>query len=135
MTFGTASCFWPFTACSIIRPAVVSLGSRTLLLLMQLFSSNFAVYTRHGTLYMVFRIHLARLPSEQHIVYGFSHTFGPFTLGAAHCMRFFAYIGSGCPRCGTLYAVFRIHWVRLPSARHIVWKNKRGFRRFLLRGI
>jgi hypothetical protein len=35
---------------------------------------------RSGTLYSVFRIHLARLPSQWYIVFGFSHTFGSFPL-------------------------------------------------------
>ncbi len=49
-------------------------------------------YVTVGTLYLVFRIHLARLHYWRHIVFGFSHTFGPLTLPSAHCIRFSAYI-------------------------------------------
>ncbi|KHL95776.1 hypothetical protein QW71_10480 [Paenibacillus sp. IHB B 3415] len=32
------------------------------------------------------------IPTGKHIVFGFSHTFGPGTFMAAHCIRFFAHI-------------------------------------------
>ncbi len=74
-----------------------------------------------GTLYSIFRIYLARSPSTRHIVFDFSNTLDPVTLCAAHCIRFFEYIGPVCPLRGTLYSIFRIHWTRLPPARHIVF--------------
>ena len=60
-------------------------------------------------MYSVFRIQSARLRYWRHIVFGFSHTFGSFTLLAAHCIRFFAYIWLVYVTGGTLYSVFRIH--------------------------
>jgi hypothetical protein len=79
------------------------------------------VYVTGGTLYSVFRIHLARLRYLRHIVFGFSHTFGSFTLLAAHCIRFFAYNRLVYVTGGTLYSVFRIHLARLRYWRHIVF--------------
>jgi hypothetical protein len=78
-------------------------------------------YLRGSTLYSFFRIHWVRIPSWRHIVFVFSYTLGPVAFAEAHCIRFFAYIGSGSLRGGTLYSVFRIHWVRIPSRRHIVF--------------
>jgi hypothetical protein len=54
---------------------------------------------------------LVRLRYRRHIVFGFSHTFGSFTLLEAHCIWFFAYIWLVYVTGGTLYSVFRIHWL------------------------
>jgi hypothetical protein len=56
------------------------------------FAYIWLVYVTIGTLYSIFRIHSARLRYRRYIVFDFSHTFGSFTLLAAHCIRFFAYI-------------------------------------------
>jgi hypothetical protein len=79
------------------------------------------VYVTVGTLYSVFRIHLARLRYRRHIVFGFSHTFGSLTLPSAHCIRFFAYIWLVYVTVGTLYSVFHIHSARLRYLWHIVF--------------
>jgi hypothetical protein len=90
------------------------------------------VYVTGGTSYSVFRIHLARLRYWRHIVFDFSHTFGSFTLPAAHCIRFFAYIWLIYVTGGTLYSVFRIHLARLRYQRHIVFGFSHTFGSFTL---
>ena len=69
---------------------------------------------RASTLYSVFRLHLAWWPSRQHIVFGFSLTFGPVAFAPAHCVRFFAYIWYDGLRASTL-SVF--------SFSHTIWSN------------
>jgi len=64
---------------------------------------------------------LARLRYCRHIVFGFSHTFGSFTLVSAHCIRFFAYICLIYVTFGTMYSVFRIHLSYLRYRRHNVF--------------
>jgi hypothetical protein len=76
-----------------------------------------------GTMYSVFRIHSAHQPYRRHNVFGFSYTFGSFTLSLAHCIRFFAYIRLINPIIGILYSVFRIHSAHLPYR----WHNVFGF--------
>jgi hypothetical protein len=100
-----------------------------------------------GTLYSVFRIHSARLRYRRHIVFDFSHTFGSYTLPAAHCIRFFAYIrlvyvlSAHCIRFfayirlvyvtgGILYSIFRIHSARIRYRRHIVFGFSHTFGSF-----
>jgi len=73
------------------------------------FTYIWLVYVIFGTLYSVFRIHLAYLRYLRHIVFGISHIFGSFTLPSAHCIRFFAYIWLVYVTFSTLYSVFRIH--------------------------
>jgi hypothetical protein len=90
------------------------------------FAYIWLVYVTGGTLYSVFRIHLVRLQYRRHIVFGFLHTFGLFSLPVAHCVRFFAYIwlvylpSAHCIRFfayiwliyvtgGTLYSIFHSH--------------------------
>ena len=85
------------------------------------FAYNWLVYVTGGTLYSVFRIHLARLRYWRRIVFGFSHTFGSFMLPEAHCIRFFAYIWLIYVTSGALYSIFRIHLARLRYPRHIVF--------------
>jgi hypothetical protein len=91
LTFGlftlpSAHCIRFFTYIWFIYVTVGTLYS--------VFRIHLAYYVTVGTLYSVFRIHLARLRYRRHIVFGFSLTFGLFTLPSAHCIRFFAYI---CP--------------------------------------
>jgi len=112
------------------------------------FTYIWLVYVTVGTLYSVFHIHLARLRYLRHIVFGFSHTFGSFTLPSAHCIRFFAYIWliyvtfgtlysvirihlARYVTVGTLYSVFRIHLARLCYRRHIVFSFSHTFVRKL----
>jgi hypothetical protein len=92
------------------------------------FAYIWLVYVTGGTLYSIFRIHLARLRyrrhsmfhihlahlrHRRHIVFDFSHTFGSFTTPSAHCIRFFTYIWLIYVTGGTLYSIFRIHLARL----------------------
>ncbi len=79
-------------------------------------------------MYSVFHIHLARLRYRRHIVFGFSHTFGSFTLPAAHCIRFFAYIWLVYVIRGTLYSVFRIHLSVSSTKTCILEDEVRSFR-------
>ncbi len=88
------------------------------------------VYLPCGTMYSLFRIHLARLPSRWHIVFAFSHTFGSFTFPAAHCIRFFAYIQLVYLPAGPMYSLFRIHLARLPSRWHNVFAFSHTFGSF-----
>ncbi len=85
------------------------------------FAYNRSGCLRRSTLYSIFRIQSARLPSPEHIVFDFSHTIVPFDFAGAHCIRFFAYNRSGCLRRSLLYAIFSIQSVRLPSQEHIVF--------------
>jgi len=96
------------------------------------FAYIWLVYVTVGTLYSVFRIHLARLRYRLHIVFDFSHTFGSFMLPAAHCIRFFAYIWLVYVTGGTLYSVFRIHLARLRYRLHIVFDFSHTFGSFTL---
>jgi hypothetical protein len=100
-----------------------TIGSVTLLAAhcIRFFAYNRLVYVTGGTLYSVFRIQSTRLRYWRHIVFGFPHTFGSFTLLAAHCIRFFAYNRLGYVTGGTLYSVFRIQSARLRYWRHIVF--------------
>jgi len=91
------------------------------------FAYIWLVYVTVGTLYSVFRIHLARLRYRQHIVFGFSHTFGSLTLLAAHCIWFFAYIWLVYVTGGTLYSVFRIH-LSVSSTKTCISKDIRSAR-------
>jgi hypothetical protein len=74
---------------------------------------------------------LARLRYRRHTVFGFSHTFGSFTLLAALCIWFFAYNRLVYVTGGTLYSVFRIHSARLRYRRHIVFGFSHTFVRKL----
>ncbi|MDH6369395.1 hypothetical protein M2444_001173 [Paenibacillus sp. PastF-3] len=97
------------------------------------FAYIWLVYVTGGTLYSIFRIHLARLRYHRYIVFDFSHTFGSFTLLAAHCIRFFAYIWLVYVTSGTLYSVFRIHSAHLRYRRHIVFDISHTFGSFTYR--
>jgi hypothetical protein len=96
------------------------------------FAYIWLVYVTGGILYSIFRIHSARLRYRRHIVFGFSHTFGSFTLLAVHCIRFFASIWLVYVTGGTIYSVFHIHLARLRYRWHIVFDFPHTFGSFTL---
>ncbi len=91
------------------------------------FEYNWAIYPCRSALYSIFRIHLARLPTQEHIVFDFSNTFGPFAYAGAHCIRFFEYNWAIYPCRSTLYSIFRIHLDRLPAHERIVFDFSHTF--------
>jgi hypothetical protein len=97
------------------------------------FAYIWLIYDTVGTLYSIFRIHLACLRYRRHIVFDFSHTFGSFTTPSAHCIRFFTYIWLVYVTGGTLYSIFRIHLARLRYRRHIVLDFSHTFGSFTYR--
>jgi uncharacterized membrane protein len=119
---------------------VIPWKSATTLTILENIVSGFFVYIwlvqlAGGTLYSVFRIHLAHLRYRWHIVFDFSHTFASVTLPPAHCIRFFAYIYLLYLTGGTLYSVFRIHLARLACRWHIVFGFSHTFGSFSLPAI
>jgi hypothetical protein len=97
----------------------------------RLFAYIWLVYVTFGTMYSVIRIHLAYLCYLRHNVFGYSHTFGSFTLPSAQCIRLFAYIWLVYVTFGTLYSVFHIHLARLRYLRHNVFGFSHTFVRKL----